>query len=207
MAKIKDSFYFDSFDQSAQYALKAATMLNDLMHDFKPEELREQITRMHGIEQAADDVRHGLVDALVTAFITPIDREDVAELSARLDDVTDEIEGVLHRMYYDNVLGMRPEALGMVDLLGKSCTTMAELVALMRQFKKQKKLRNLVFDINHIEQEADALFVEAMRTLHITCDDPMQVFAWHEVYSQLEECLDACEEVADVIDNIVMKNS
>ena len=98
MAKIKDSFYFDSFDQSAQYALKAATMLNDLMHDFKPEELREQITRMHGIEQAADDVRHGLVDALVTAFITPIDREDVAELSARLDDVTDEIEGVLHRM-------------------------------------------------------------------------------------------------------------
>ena len=84
---------------------------------------------------------------------------------------------------------------------------MAELVALMRQFKKQKKLRNLVFDINHIEQEADALFVEAMRTLHTTCDDPMQVFAWHEVYSQLEECLDACEEVADVIDNIVMKNS
>ena len=207
MAKVKDSFYFDSFDQSAQYALKASTMLNELMHDFKPDELKEQIARMHEIEQAADDVRHGLVDALVTAFITPIDREDIAELSGRLDDVTDEIEGVLHRMYYDNVLEMRPEALGMVDLLGKSCKTMAKLVALMRHFKKSKKLRSLVFEINHIEQEADALFVEAMRTLHTTCDDPMQVFAWHEVYSQLEECLDACEEVADVIDNIVMKNS
>ena len=207
MAKVKDSFYFDSFDQSAQYALKASTMLNELMHDFKPDELKEQIGQMHEIEQAADDVRHGLVDALVTAFITPIDREDIAELSGRLDDVTDEIEGVLHRMYYDNVLEMRPEALGMVDLLGKSCKTMAKLVAQMRHFKKSKKLRNLVFEINHIEQEADAVFVEAMRTLHTTCDDPMQVFAWHEVYSQLEECLDACEEVADVIDNIVMKNS
>ncbi|NMM93728.1 DUF47 domain-containing protein [Bifidobacterium oedipodis] len=207
MAKIKDSFYFDSFDKSSQYALQASTMLDELMHDFKPDGLKEQIDRMHEIEQAADGVRHSLVDALVTAFITPIDREDIAALSGSLDDVTDEIEGVLHRMYYDNITEIRPEALALVDLLRKSCKTMAKLVAQMHHFKKAKKLRNLVFEINHIEQEADALFVDAMRTLHTTCDDPMQVFAWHEVFTQLEECIDACEEVADVIDNIVMKNS
>ena len=207
MAKIKDSFYFDSFDQSAQYALEAATLLDELMRDFKPESLKDQIGRMHEIEQAADSVRHSLVDALVTAFITPIDREDITTLSGNLDDVTDNIEGVLHRMYYDNVLEMRPEALQMVDLLRKSCKSMAKLVDQMHHFKKAKKLRNLVFEINHIEQEADVLYVETMRTLHTNCDDTMQVFAWHEVYTQLEECIDACEEVADVIDNIVMKNS
>ena len=74
MAKIKDSFYFDSFDQSAQYALQAATMLDELMCDFKPESLNDQISQMHEIEQSADGVRHSLVDALVVAFITPIDR-------------------------------------------------------------------------------------------------------------------------------------
>lgn len=207
MAKIKDSFYFDSFDQSAQYALQAATMLDELMFDFKPESLNDQISQMHEIEQSADGVRHSLVDALVVAFITPIDREDIATLSSALDDVTDEIEGVLHRMYYDNITEMRPEALELVGLLRKSCKAMTKLVAQIHHFKKAKKLRNLVFDINHIEQEADAVFVNAMRTLHTTCDDPMQVFAWHEVYEQLETCVDACEEVADVIDNIVMKNS
>lgn len=207
MAKIKDSFYFDSFSQSAQHALQAATMLDELMRDFKPEELKSQMERMHEIEQAADDVRHSLVDALVTAFLTPIDREDITALSGSLDDMTDEIEGVLHRMYYDNVTEIRPEALEMVGLLCKSCKTVAKLVDHMRHFKKAKKLRHLVFEINHIEQEADALYVEAMRTLHTTCDDALQVFAWHEVYAQLERCVDTCEEVADVIDNIVMKNS
>lgn len=207
MARTKDSFYFDSFSQSAQYALQAVTMLDGLMRDYQPDELEGRIKEMHGIEQAADDVRHSLVDALVTAFITPIDREDIAELSSKLDDVTDEIEGVLHRMYYDNVTEVRPDALELIALLRKSCKTMAELVDKMRHFKKVKKLRELVFEINHIEQEADALFVNSMRTLHTTCDDPLKVFAWHEVYEQLETCIDACEEVADVIDNIIMKNS
>lgn len=207
MAKIKDSFYFDSFNESAQYATRAATMLDELMHDFQPEGLEEQIGRMHEIEQAADSVRHGLVDALVTAFITPIDREDITLLSGRLDDMTDDIEGVLHRMYYDNIQEMRPEAIELAGLLRKSCKSVAKLVEHMRHFKKVKKLRNLVFEINHIEQEADALFVKSMRTLHTTGGDPMEVFAWHEVFEQLETCIDTCEEVAGVIDNIVMKNS
>lgn len=207
MAKIKDSFYFDSFTQSAQYAMKAATMLDGLMRAYDPAGFDEQIKQMHDIEQAADEVRHGLVDALVTAFITPIDREDIAVLSGALDDVTDEIEGVLHRMYYDNITEIRPEAIELIELLRQACGTMAELVEKMNHFKKTQKLRKLVFEINRIEKEADALFVQAMRTLHTTCSDPMEVFAWHEVYEQLETCVDACEEVADVIDNIVMKNS
>ena len=64
-----------------------------------------------------------------------------------------------------------------------------------------------VFFINKIEQDADRLFVEAMRRLHTTCTDPLQVLAWHEVYVHLELCTDDCEHVADVVDNIVMENS
>lgn len=84
---------------------------------------------------------------------------------------------------------------------------MKDLVAEMRRFKRSKTLRERVFTINRIEQEADTMFVDALRTLHTAETDPLRVFAWHEVYAQLEECADACEKVADVIDNVVMKNS
>ncbi|MBT1161308.1 DUF47 family protein [Bifidobacterium sp. SO1] len=207
MARKNDSFYFDGFKQSADYACQAAHLLSDVMHTFDPTQLRTRMDDMHRIEQAADEVRHRMLDELVTAFITPFDREDIAELSHILDNVTDSIEGVLDRMYYDNVTVMREDALELADMVVRACERIAELVAQLPQFKRSKTLRELVFDINTIETDADHVFIEAMRILHTTCDDPMQVYAWHDVYRHLEQCADDCEHVADAIDSIVMKNS
>lgn len=207
MARKNDAFYFDSFDKSAEYACQAAALLSEIVHQYNPDTLEERMSEMHTIEQAADEVRHALMDELVTAFITPIDREDIALLSDYLDSVVDEIEGVLHRLYYDNVREIRPDALDTLGKIVEETGQMKDLVAEMRRFKRSKTLRERVFAINHMEQEADTMFVNALRNLHTTCTDPMQVFAWHEVYTQLEECADACERVADVIDNVVMKNS
>lgn len=207
MARKNDAFYFDSFDKSAEYACQAAALLSEIVHQYNPDTLEKRMSEMHTIEQAADEVRHALMDELVTAFITPIDREDIALLSDYLDSVVDEIEGVLHRLYYDNVREIRPDALDTLGKIVEETGQMKDLVAEMRRFKRSKTLRERVFAINHMEQEADTMFVNALRNLHTTCTDPMQVFAWHEVYTQLEECADACERVADVIDNVVMKNS
>ncbi|NEG89339.1 DUF47 domain-containing protein [Bifidobacterium aerophilum] len=207
MARKNDSFYFDGFKQSADYACQAAHLLSDVMHTFDPAQLRERMDDMHRIEQAADEVRHRMLDELVTAFITPFDREDIAELSHILDNVTDSIEGVLDRMYYDNVTVMREDALQMADMVVRACERIAALVGELPQFKRSKTLRELVFDINTIETDADHVFIEAMRTLHTSCDDPMQVLAWHDVYRHLEQCADDCEHVADTVDSIVMKNS
>lgn len=207
MARKSDSFYFDGFKRSADYARRAAQMLSDVLHDYDPAELPERMEEMHRIEQAADEVRHGIMDELVTAFITPFEREDIARLSGVLDDVTDRIEGVLERMYYDNVLRIRPDALQMVDMLNRSCERMCALIDELPRFKRSKTLREQVFAINKIEEDADRLFVGAMRTLHTTCGDPMQVLAWHEVYAHLERCADDCEHVANEVDSIVMKNS
>ena len=188
MARQKDTFYFEGFRRSADYACQAAKLLSEVMHDFNPGQLRERMDSMHAIEKSADEVRHDMMDELVTAFITPFDREDIDELGHVLDDVTDSIEGVLNRMYYDNV-------------------TICELVNELPRFRHSKTLRELVFAINTIETDADHLFIESMRTLHTTCTDPLQVFAWHDVYRHLEQCSDDCERVANTIDSIVMKNS
>ena len=105
------------------------------------------------------------------------------------------------------MLEIRPDALDLVDMVERSCGKMAELIGELPRFKRSKTLREQVVFINKIEQDADRLFVEAMRRLHTTCTDPLQVLAWHEVYVHLELCTDDCEHVADVVDNIVMENS
>ena len=92
MARQKDAFYFDGFRRGADYAYQAAKLLSEVMHDFNPDQLRERMDGMHALEKAADGVRHDMMDELVTAFITPFDREDIDELGRVLDDVTDSIE-------------------------------------------------------------------------------------------------------------------
>ena len=191
MARQKDVFYFDGFRRSADYACQAAKLLSEVMHDFNPDQLRERMDSMHAIEKSADEVRHDMMDELVTAFITPFDREDIDELGHVLDDVTD----------------MRDDAVQMSDMVVRATESICELVNELPRFRHSKTLRELVFAINTIETDADHLFIESMRTLHTTCTDPLQVFAWHDVYRHLEQCSDDCERVANTIDSIVMKNS
>ena len=160
MARQKDTFYFDGFRRSADYACQAAKLLSEVMHDFNPGQLRERMDSMHAIEKSADEVRHDMMDELVTAFITPFDREDIDELGHVLDDVTDSIEGVLNRMYYDNVTDMRDDAVQMSDMVVRATESICELVNELPRFRHSKTLRELVFAINTIETDADHLFID-----------------------------------------------
>ena len=207
MARKKDSFYFDSFSACGQLACQAAQLLADTMRSFDPDRIGENIDAMHSIEQQADEHKHQVLDALSTAFVTPIEREDIATMSDFLDTVVDRIEGVLLRLYYDNIRSIRPDALQMVEMIERSCSEMCKLLDDMPQFKRANSLREHIIAINSIEEEADSVFIDAMRKLHTECDDPMQVFTWHEVYTFLEYCVDSVEHVADTVGSIVMKNS
>lgn len=207
MARKKDSFYFGSFVACAKLSSQAARLLAEVMRSYDPDTIGQRIDEMHAIEQAADEHKHEVLDALVTAFVTPIEREDIAALSDYLDTVVDRIEGVLLRLYFDNIRTIRPDALPLVEKIERSCDEMGTLLAELAQFKRSKTLREHVIAINSIEEEADSLYIEAMRTLHTSCDDPMEVFTWHEVYTFLEYCVDSVEHVADTVSSIVMKNS
>ena len=207
MAKKPDSFYYDNFAACAEYACQAARLLHDVMADFDPERIGESVEAMHEIEQAADEKNHEVNDALLTAFITPIEREDIDILSDALDVVVDRIEGVLHRIYFCNIQDMRPSALEMSQKIVTACDQMLELVREFPQFKRSKSLRNHIIAINTIEEEADKIFIESMRELHMNESEPLAVIAWRDVYTFLEYCADSCEHVAGTIDAILIKNS
>lgn len=207
MAKKSDSFYFENFATSADCACRAAAFLADLMRSFDPERVKESIDEMHAIEQEADECHHEMGDALITAFITPLEREDLALVSDGLDVVVDRIEGVLHRIYFTNIQSIRPDALDMVDLVIRACNELKALIGELARFKRSKALREHVIAINTIEEEADGVYIEAMRNLHTTCEDVREIIAWRDIYTFLEYCADACESVAAIVQTTVMKNS
>ena len=207
MAKKSDSFYFGNFYACADCAYQAAHLLERVMRDFDPLLIREKLDDMHKVEHAADEKKHEVLDALVKAFITPIEREDIATLAGAIDVVVDRIEGVLHRIYFTNIQEMRPDAPEMSAKVMRATEQMHDLVLELPQFKRSKSLREHVITVNTIESECDDIYIAAMRELHTGDFDPLTVISWRDVYTFLEYCADSCEFVADTVESIVMKNS
>ncbi len=207
MAKKQDAFYFDTFVAAADYACQAAAILNETMHNFHPEELPRQMEIIHQVEHAADCKKHELMEVLAKAFITPIEREDIILLSHNIDDLVDNIEDVLIRLYCDNIQTIRPDALETADLIVKGCDAVKTVMEEFANFKHSKTLSQSIIDVNTLEEDADKLFFKSIRELHVNSSDPMEVFCWHELYRYLEHCMDTCEHVVDTVESVIMKNS
>ena len=205
MAKKPNSFYFDNYVACADLAVQAAELLTQIFENFDPAKIHDMLEEMHAIEHAADKKHHELEDALLTAFITPLEREDLNLMSCSLDTVLDRIEGVVQRVYFTNIQSIHPDAIVIAHKVTDACRAMKDLMVELPNYRKSKTLRELVIQINTIESEADELYINAMRNLHVNGKDPLEVIAWRDVYAFLEYCADCCENVADVVDSIVMK--
>ena len=207
MGSKQNSFYFDNFIACADYSRKAAQLLDKGMRQFDPAQIAAMIEEMHEVEHAGDEKKHELLNVLAKAFITPIEREDIILLGQNIDEVTDKIEDVLLRMYCNNIKSVRPDALELVAVVIECCNELKEMLEEFPRFKNSKKLHEKIVNINTLEEKADQLFISSMRNLHTTCDDPVMIIVWREIYIYLEKCVDACEHVADTVESVIMKNS
>ena len=207
MARKKDTNYFDTFVELAGYSCQAANLLNEIMNDYKADELQAKMKEMHTIEHSGDEARHAVIRRLAKEFITPIEREDIMAMTDAIDNVTDTIEDVLMRMYMFNIRYVREYAIKMTEVIVKCCNTLKKALDEFYNFRKSQSLHNLIVEINRLEEVGDQLFMEATRDLYVTCTDYKEVMAWDTAYHYLETCCDACEDVADAIENVIMKNS
>ncbi len=206
MAKKTDNMYYNNFNESIAISCEAAKMLKEILTNFDINKLPENLKKMHDIEHKGDVKKHELTEALVKAFITPIERDDIIKLSQNIDTLTDNIEDILMHIYMMNVTEIRQEALKFAESLIHCCEKTFKLVEEFANFKKSKILKELVIEINHIEEEGDAMYLEFTHDLYKTCKDPLTVMIWHQIFSSFEECFDACEDVADVIEGIMIEN-
>ena len=182
-------------------------MLEENLANFDVNRLSENLDELHKIEHDADKKKHEMMAVLLKAFITPIEREDIILLSQSIDEVTDQIEDVLIRIYINNVHTIRPEALQFTKVIIRCCKVLKEIMEEFANFKKSKTLHGLIIEINALEEEGDRLFIDSMRRLHTEVTDPLEIIAWREIYNFLEKCCDACEHVADAVESVIMKNT
>ncbi|HNX62504.1 MAG TPA: DUF47 family protein [Candidatus Limiplasma sp.] len=207
MAKKTDNFYFNNFIESAGLSCDAAEMLKAVLVNFDLKKLPEQRAQLHEIEHKGDNTRHELIHKLVSAFITPIERDDLTKLSQNIDDVTDAIEDILIRIYMTNITTIRPDSIDFADLVIHCCCTMKEMLCEFANFKKSKKLKDLIIELNRLEEVGDEKYLNCMRNLHTACNDPIEIIAWREIYDIFERCCDTCENVADIVEGITIGNS
>ncbi len=206
MAKKQDSYYFDNFRACAEHSLEAAKLLGSIMTDYRVDKLSEYTKQMHDIEHAADMKKHEMTEALIKAFITPIDREDIIEVSHNLDDLTDKIEDVVIRLYCNNITSIRHDAVELTEVVIKLCEEVHQLMCVFKDVKHSKQLKEHIIRINTLEEEADRRYIKAMHDLH-TEGNVMEVIAWRDIYTYLEKCSDTAEHVADIVESVIMKNS
>jgi hypothetical protein len=207
MARKKGENYFDTFVELAGYSCKAADLLKNIMNNYNADILPQKMKEMHDIEHSGDEARHKMIRKLSREFITPIEREDIMAMADSIDTVTDTIEDVLMRMYMYNIKSVTDFALKMTEVIVKCCNSLKTALDEFYNFRKSTKLHDLVIEVNRLEEEGDVLFKEATRKLYVECQDYKELAAWDTTYHYLEKCCDACEDVANAIENVIMKNS
>lgn len=199
--------YFAFFCEMIDCACQASTALNNMFSDYQPKNLRQEADVIHEIEHAADLKKHDMMSQLLREFLPPIDREDIVNISHVLDEIVDLIEEVVLCLYMNDIQKCRSDVQPMVALIVKQCEELQKLMAEFENYKKSDKLLQSIIVINTLEEEGDRLYLEAMRNLKLTCSDPFEMIAWRDIYSSLEDCSDACEKVADAVEEVVMKNT
>jgi Phosphate transport regulator (distant homolog of PhoU) len=207
MAQKHNNNYFDMFLDLHDYSARASVALNKYLTDFSLDTLEESLISLHHIEHSADLASHVVKEKLAKEFITPIEREDILRTVCLIDDITDAIEDVLIKIDMYRVKTILPEALEFCAIIEQCCQGLTTIYKEFHNFKKSKELHAGIVEVNRLEDEGDKLYRKAMRNLFDGSHDPIEVLAWSEVYSQLERCCDLCEDVADYIQEIIMKNA
>ncbi|MCI9129682.1 MAG: DUF47 family protein [Eggerthellaceae bacterium] len=209
MAKKSKFNYFKAYEKLTGLAVEEAQLMIQTMKDFKTaEELLEPMAKMHEHENAGDDINHDIFENAAIDFMPPIDREDIVELASALDNVLDYIDDVIGHMYMYDIHVMPKNALKLAELIVDSSKALDKMICEFHNFKKNKKFRQLLVDINSYEEQADHLYQEAMRHLHTQENqEVMHVLVWSRIYERMEKCADACEHAADIVSTIVLKNT
>ncbi|MBR0341076.1 MAG: DUF47 family protein [Oscillospiraceae bacterium] len=199
--------YFQLIQEQVSYTNRAAHMLQDALEHFDKEKLDHDRQELHIIERQADLKLHDINDKLIREFITPIDREDLAELVQMIDEITDSLDEVLIRAFIYNVPYVPERAIRFCKIIVSSADTLVDLAAELPQFRKSSTIRDKIVKMNMFEEDGDTLFAEAVSAIfrnHL--NDPLDIIGWSKLYEALEDACDAFEHVSDLIERIIMKN-
>jgi uncharacterized protein len=201
----REDAFFELFERSAANVHEAAAALVDLTE--KWDNVDERVRRIKDLEHAGDQITHDTIEKLNTSFITPIDRQDIHELICRLDDIIDSTDTAVHRMMLYGVKAPTEPCRQLAVCLRHATGVIVEAMPLLRDMKNASKLREKVIAIHTQENEGDKFLAQGLAALFRDEPDAREILKWKDILQEIESATDRCEDVANVLDSIVLKNA
>jgi uncharacterized protein len=201
----KHEEFFDLFDQSADNLREGARALKDLLDHYR--DVEAKIKRIEDIEHKGDTLTHETIERMNRIFVTPIDREDIHALTICLDDALDLIDSAAYRYHLYQIPDSSEASRAFADVLVRQVDEVALGVKALRNLKKPREILDRCIRINTFENEADRILHKALAALFRDHTDPIMVIKWKEIYERLESATDKCEDVANVLEGVVLKNA
>jgi predicted phosphate transport protein (TIGR00153 family) len=199
----RDEKFYDLFTELAIRLTASASLLQELFQ--APAQLGSKVTAIKGLEHEADNLTHDIIDRIDRTFVTPFDREDIHELASELDDVIDLIDGAARRAQIFRIQQARPPAIVLTEVLTRAARTVEEGV---RDMKNAKHVYAVSEKLKVLEEEGDAVYHDAMGKLFADeSGDAIEVIKWKDLYDKVEDALDRCEDVGNVLQSIALKNA
>jgi predicted phosphate transport protein (TIGR00153 family) len=189
---------------AADNIVAAGDLLVETMDDFAHLEMRAE--RMRELEHAADSVTHQVMSELQQSFVTPFDREDIAMLIQRMDDVMDHVDAAVTALYDYEIREPTVNARELAKIIQKAGNELRDAMVHIRRGELREVLP-ITVEINSLENQGDQFYRAAMRDLFRQCVDVRDLIKWREVYSELEAATDSAEDVANVMEGVVLKYS
>jgi uncharacterized protein Yka (UPF0111/DUF47 family) len=196
--------FYDYFERAAENGHQAALALHDLLAKF--DRLPERVKAIKDLEHVGDQLTHDTFEHLNNTYITPINREDITALAGRLDDIVDMIDESANRAFLYRLSRPREDATGMAEILTRLTALIVETVPLIRNMKNSEKLLAKCREIAALEKEADRASERALADLLGSSKDPFEIIKWKDIFEDLETACNHCKHVANVIEEIVIKN-
>ena len=201
----KTEDFITLFDKSSANIVEAVSLFRQVAGDLTL--MESGIEKLKELEHEGDRITHETLDKLNTTFITPFDREDIHTLATRLDDILDATDAAGQRLVVYRITEVPPKFLELADLLVESAKEVQKAVLALPDRKKLTSAITSCVEINRLENEADVVLREALAALFDNARDAIEVIKLKDLFSFLEEATDRCEDVANVIETIIMKGS
>lgn len=201
----KEEKFFDLFNQHAELCVKGAAELLALMKDSSNVERRTHT--IEGLETQADRVTYHTIGILHKTFITPLDREDIHRLITKMDDILDLIEDAAQTVSLYDIQTITPEAIRLAELCFQCCEKLKESISLLHSMNHSRQILGICEEVDLLESDADHVMHAALSKLFRDEPDVRNLIKLKALYEILEQVTDICEDVANIIEGIVVENA
>lgn len=201
----RETSFFDLFEQHAALTVQGTKEFQSLVSTGA--NITAKAKRIAEIEHETDVITHRCVEALHKTFITPIERDDIHRLISRMDDVMDFVEAAAERIVLYELHVMTQEVRDLADVLVRAMQEVEQALKGLRDMRQAQAIVQRCIEVNRLENEGDSIMRVAVARLFKEFKDPIEIIKWKEIYENLESGTDRCEDVANIIEGVVVEHA